>query len=266
MNGAQNIAVVKKASGLLKKMGNFAQVKSPTIFAGIAIAGVGATMIMSVRAGMKASKIIAESTTIDPDTGEEIRPTAKEVVQMTWTCYIPPFLMCATTMGAIVMSHNISSRRNAALAGLYSMSQDALKEYEEKVEKVLGKRNAEKVSEEIIEDKLASNPISQRNVIATGLGDTLCYDTWSGRYFKSDVHKIKHAVDEFNIKLAYGEACSINEFYELMDLDEIGGGYDVGWSTSKPLEVRYVSKLASNGTPCFVIDYITPPRWSFQEF
>lgn len=266
MNGVQNIAVVKKASGLLKKMGNFAQVKSPTIFAGIAIAGVGATMIMSVRAGMKASKIIAESTTIDPDTGEEIVPTTKEVVQMTWTCYIPPFLMAATTMGAIVMSHNISSRRNAALAGLYSMSQDALKEYEEKVEKVLGKRNAEKVSEEIVEDKLASNPISQRNVIATGLGDTLCYDTWSGRYFKSDVHKIKHAVDEFNVKLAYGEACSINEFYELMELDMIGGGYEVGWSTSKPLSVRYVSKLASDGTPCFVIDYLTPPRWSFREF
>lgn len=258
--------IAKEAGKLLKKAGDFAHVNSPTIFAGIAIAGVVTTVVMTTKATLKAAKVVEEATYVDPDTGEEVDPQLKDVVAMTWKYYVAPVAMAGLTIGAIIMGHNVAHKRQVALAGLYSVSQEALKEYEDKVEKTVGKRKAEEARDAVVEERLTSDPVTQRNVIATGSGDTLCYDTWSGRYFKSDIHKIKHAVDEFNIKLAYGESCSINELYELMGLDEIGGGYEVGWSTSKPLTVRYVSKLASDGTPCFVLDYTTPPRWSFREF
>lgn len=259
-------AIIKQAGTLVKKVGDFAHVNSPTIFAGLAIAGVAATAVMTARATVKATKIVEEATCLDPDTKEEIKPTKMDVVAMTWKYYLPPVLMAATTIGAIVMGHHIHNKRQVALAGLYSVSQDALKEYQEKAEQIVGKNKSDKIKDGIIEDKLIQNPISQRGVIATGYGDTLCYDTWSGRYFKSDINEIKHGVDEFRVRLMAGEACSINDLYEYLNLDTIGGGYDVGWAPSKPIDIRYVSKLASDGTPCFVIDYAVPPRWSFQEY
>lgn len=266
LKGETKMNIAKEVTKLAKKVGDIAHVNSPTIFAGIAIAGVVGTVAMTTRATLKAAKVIDEARYVDPDTNDVVEPEIKDIVAMTWKYYVPCVLMAGLTIGAIVMGHNISEKRRVALAGLYSVSQDALKEYEEKVEQTIGKGKAEKIKDEIVGDKLDKNPVSQRGVIATGSGDTLCYDTWSGRYFKSDINEVKHGIDEFRVRLMSGEACSINDLYEYINLDAIGGGYEVGWSPSKPIDVRYVSKLASNGTPCFVIDYAIPPRWSFQEF
>lgn len=262
----KNITSVKPVLQFARKIGDFTHVHSPIIFAGIAIAGVVATVAMTSRATFKASKIIDEATTKDPDTGEEIKPTAKEVVSMTWKYCVPPILMASLTIGAIVMSHNISHKRQVALAGLYSISQDALKEYEEKVIKTVGKRKSEEAHESVIEDLLSQHPVDRSNVIVTGHGDTLCYDCWSGRYFRSNIQKVKQAMNEFNQSLLYDSCKPINELYELMDLDPIGGGEEVGWSSTKLVNFRFCSKLASDGTPVLAIDHFEPPRWSFREF
>lgn len=262
----KNIGMLKQVGRLARKVGGFAHVNSPTIFAGIAIAGVVATTAMTVRATLKASEVIQEATYVDPDTNETVKPSTKEVVEMTWSYYVAPVLMGGLTIGAIVMGRNISEKRNAALAGLYSISQDALKEYENKVEQVVGKGKADKVHEAIVEDALAKRPVDRSNVIVTGHGDTLCYDTWSGRYFRSDIQKVKQAMNEFNQSLLYDGCKPINELYELMGLDTIGGGEEVGWNSSRLVNFRFCSKLASDGTPVLAIDHFDPPKYSFREY
>lgn len=258
--------IAKTATKLLKRSGDFLNTNSPTIFAGIAIAGVIGTTAMAVRATLKARDIIDEACYEDPDTGEHIEPEVAEKVVLTWKCYIPVALMAGLTIASIVTSHNIQNKRNVLLAGLYSTSQKALEDYQQKTEEVVGKKKAEQVRDAVTEDKLAKNPVHQNNVIVTGYGDTLCYDEWSGRYFRSDIHKVKRGLEDFWQQLRIEDRLPLNELYAYLNLDSIGGGEEVGWTVDQRLEFTYDSKLASDGSPCLVIHFSTPPSACFRNW
>lgn len=256
---------INKAGLILKKVGDTAQVNSPTIFAGLAIAGAVGTLFMTARATLKATEVVQEATAIDPDTGDVIKPETKDIIAMTWKYFVPPVLMTGFTIGAIITSNRILNKRNVALAGLYSVSQDALREYEQKVEDTFGKNKAEKVKDEIAGDILRDNPVDRSTVYITGYGNTLCYDVLSGRYFKSDIEMVRKSVNDFNFALGVEYNKCLNELYELMNLDSIGLGEEVGWTSAKPPECRFTSKLASDGTPCLVIDHKIPPTPFFRD-
>lgn len=261
-----NNQVISKAGMLLKKAGDFANIHSPAIFAGVAIAGVVGTGIMTVRATLKASDVIQEATAPDPDTGEMIEPDLKDTIFMTWKYYIPPVLMGVLTIGAIVTSNRILNKRNVALAGLYTVSQEALRDYESKIEETFGKSKAEKVKDDLAEDHLKKHPVDRSNVHITGYGDTLCYDVLSGRYFKSDINMVRKAINDFNFALNVEYRKSLNELYEFMNLDTIGLGDEIGWRSDDPPEGRFTSKLASDGTPCLVIEHKIKPTYLFRDY
>lgn len=259
-----NNKLIMRAGALVKRVGDFANVNSPTIFAGIAIAGVVGTFAMATRATLKAAEVIQDATVCDPDTGEECKPEAKEVLAMTWKYYIPPVLMAGLTIGSIITSNRILNKRNVALAGLYTMSQKALEDYEQKVEDIFGKNKAEKVRDDLAGDILEKHPVDRSNVVVTGFGDTLCYDVLSGRYFKSDIQMVRKSINDFNFALNVEYNKSLNELYELMNLDSIGLGEEIGWTSENPPECRFSSKLASDGTPCLVVDHKIAPSPFFR--
>lgn len=258
--------IAKTATKLLKRSGDFLNTNSPTIFAGIAIAGVIGTTAMAVRATLKARDIIDEACYEDPDTGKHVEPEIAEKVVLTWKCYIPVALMAGLTVASIVTSHNIQNKRNVLLAGLYSTSQKALEDYQQKTEEVVGKKKAEQVQEAVVEDKLAKNPVTQHNVLVTGYGDHLCYDEWSGRYFMSDINKVRSGLNDFLHQLKIEDRLPLNELYGFLNLDSIGGGEEVGWMEDDQLDFRYDSKLASDGRPCLVIHFSTPPSACFRNW
>lgn len=265
-------AIAKQANMLIKKSGSFIQANSPTIFAGIAIAGVVGTTVMAVRATLKAREIIDEASYVNPDVGDDIdrreliRPDWKETIGLTWKCYISVVLMAGLTIGSVVAAHSIQSRRNAILAGLLTTSQQALEEYQKKTEEVMGHSKSEKVKEEVAAGHLASNPVDKATIIETGFGHSLCFDTWSGRYFWSDYEKIRQIMNDFNYQLNNEFSMCLNEFYEMLNLGTAECGEEVGFTTQIPLDLEYKSKLASNGTPCLVIDYKHKPSPTFRDW
>lgn len=261
-----NVKLAKQAGSLMRKVGDFAHVNSPAIFAGLAITGVVATVGMTARATTKACNILNEATTPDPDTGEMVKPSFKDQFIMTWPCYIPPVLMASVTIGCIVMGHNASAKRNAALAGLYSVSQEALKEYEQKVEETVGKGKAEKVRDAVIDEEMKRKPFDRSTAMITGRGDTLCFDRWSGRYFFSDINAVRTALNDFNESLIYDECKPLNDLYELMGIDPVGCGEEVGWAIGQKPSSAFVSKLSSDGTPCLVIDFSPRASATFRDF
>ena len=66
--------------------------------------------------------------------------------------------------------------------------------------------------------------------IITDKGNTLCFDSLSGRYFKSDIDKIKRAVNNLNRELTYDMYVSLNDFYDELDLDHTKIGDELGWN------------------------------------
>ena len=72
--------------------------------------------------------------------------------------------------------------------------------------------------------------MSNSQVIVTEKGNTLCRDSISGRYFKSDIDKIKKVVNELNRQLIHQNYISLNEFYYELGLDSTKNGSYLGWN------------------------------------
>lgn len=258
------------AKHLIKATGETIAKHSPQILTGIGVAGLVSTAVLAVRATPKALLILQEEGSerlecqwedVTIDDAFEVIPK-KEIVEITWKCYIPAIVTGAVSIACIIGATTIQNRRAAALASVYSLSELALKEYQEKVKETIGEGKELKVRDEIMRDRIANDPIAGKEVILTKRGDFICYDTISGRYFKSNMEDVRRAVNDLNEQLINEMYISLNEFYDLLGLSHTKLGNDMGWSMeSGKLEVHFSAQLTEDGEPCMVVDYRVVPHF-----
>lgn len=235
---------------------------SPEILTGIGIAGMITTTVMAVRATPKALILIEERK---EEIGAE-KLEAMDMVKTTWACYIPAAITGTLSVACLIGASSVNARRNAALATAYTLSESALKDYQGKVIEMFGEKKNEAVKDAVAKDKVEKNPVVTREVIITEKGNTLCYDAISGRYFKSDIEKIKKAECELNRQMLDDMYVSLNDFYYEIGLDSVKLGDELGWNVdSGYIDLSFSSQLASDGTPCLVIDYSAAPRYDYRN-
>lgn len=259
-------------SKVAKEVGSFTMKNSSTILAGLSVAGVVTTTLMGIGAKTKADHILAEKeeqfykdwmaeTGEDPSKYPGPDFTKKDIFLLTWKCYIPTIVMGAATISCIIGGHSINMRRNAALAGLYSLAEKTLQEYQAKVVQTLGEKKEEKVREAILQDKLDRSPVNECKVLVTGKGDSLCFDSLSGQYFMSDIETVRRVINEFNHDVLNDRWGTVNTLYDDLGLEHTAFGDNQGWSTEWGLlEVGFTTKIASDGRPCLVLTYKNLPR------
>jgi hypothetical protein len=239
--------------------------QSPTILSGLGIAGIATTVILAVRATPKALYILQEEKAARYTDESKREPISKiDMIKLTWKCYIPATLVGVGTVACFVGAHSINLRRNAVLAGLYTVSTEALKEYQEKVIEVIGQNKENKIREAILEDKLKENPVSKNEILLTGTGEVLFYDSWSGRYFKSEMERVRKIQNDLNHRLLTGQEAylPLNSFYYDLGIHGIDAGEDIGWSFDEGmLDINFTTKIADNGVPCVVIQYKIQPKF-----
>lgn len=247
------IVIAKGVQTVMKK-------HSPEILTGIGIAGMITTAVMAVKVTPKALELIEEKK--KEIEVEEL--TAIDTVKSTWKCYIPAAITCTMSAVCLISANSVNARRNAALATAYTLSESALREYKDKVIETIGEKKEQAVRDSIAKDKIVDNPVSNREVIFTNKGDTLCYDVVSGRYFKSDINKIKNAENELNRRMRDEIYISLNDFYYEIGLSPISIGEDLGWNIDKGyIDLDFSSQLADDGTPCLVISHRVAPQYEY---
>lgn len=235
---------------------------SPEILVGIGISGMVATTILAVRATPKALVLIEEAKREK----ESDSLTPVETIQAAWKCYIPAAVTGMASIACIIGSNSVNAKRSAALATAYTLSENALREYKDKVVETIGEKKEKEVRNAIAKDKIEKNPVSSNEVILTKKGDTLCYDVLSGRYFKSDIEKLKRCMNEINRQILNDGSASLNDFYYEIGLDSIKIGDDLGWDTRQGLvDIDFSSQLASDGTPCLVLDFSIAPVYDYYR-
>ncbi len=253
---------------------------SPEIMTGIGIAGMATSTVLAVRATPKALMLIEEEKRrLNADirqaakaNGDEVIPvvdklTPIDTVKTTWKCYIPAAAMGTVSMACLIGACSVSVRRNAALAAAYTLSESMLKDYRGKVIETVGEEKEKEVRKAVAKEQIERNPVENNEVIITSTGDDLCYDVLSGRYFKSDISKIKQAVNEINRQLLFDTYVSLNSFYYAIGLDGTKIGDDLGWTVEKGLiELDFDAKLDAGGTPCVVLDYTNMPFYDYDKF
>lgn len=252
---------MKKAnlSALAKSVRTGMKKHTPEILTGLGIVGMVTTTVMAVKATPKALILIEEKK---KQTGSDLVPM--EMVKVSYKCYIPAAITGMASVACLIGASSVNARRNAALAAAYTLSEATLKEYQGKVIETIGEKKEKSVRDAIAKDKLAEDPVTNREVLITGKGKSLCYDAVSGRYFECDIDLIKKAEAKLNIRIRDEMYVSLNDFYYEIGLPDIKLGENLGWNINDGyIELDFSSQLAEDGRPCLVIDYHIAPRYDY---
>ena len=257
MNKSGLKRTIKSAERVLTKY-------SPGILTGIGIAGMIGATFMAVKATPKALYLI--ETKKEEAEVEEL--TSVEIIKTCWKCYIPAALTTVVSAACLIGASTVSAKRNAALATAYSISEAALREYQEKVVEVVGEKKEKAVRDAVAKDQIERDPVTKSEVvIIDSNSNTLCYEPLSGRYFKSTIDKIKKAEIKLDRQMIQEMYVSLNDFYWEIGLDGTDLGDQMGWNLSKGyMDLSFSSQLADDGTPCAVIVYGIPPVYDYQNY
>lgn len=253
---------------IIRQVGSFLQKNSPYILTGLGCAGVVSTAVMTGKAAVKAhDKIYVYSDTMTMKlTREELEehgdphcyePTLKEKVKLTWKEFVPPCIVGATSVACILGAQSVNSRRHAALASLYTLTEQTLKDYRENVVELVGKNKEEKAYDKVHQDRVIENPPKDGQIILTDRGNTLFKDSYSGRYFKSDIEALRKVQNELNHLIVNQMWVPINDLYSVIGLEPIKLGEDIGWDPDELIEFKFIPTIYNKDSEdvCIILDY-----------
>lgn len=234
---------------------------SPEILTGIGIAGMITTVVLAVKETPKALQLIEELK----QEKETASISHTDVVKATWKCYIPSAVTGTLSVACLICASSVHLRRNAALAAAYTLSDTALREYREKVIETIGTDKEKEVREKVSKHRLEKHPMTDKDVAIIGREECLVFEHLSGRYFSSNMEKLKAAENELNKELINDMYVSLNDFYDELDLEHTRIGYDLGWRVEDgAIKLEYHSQLTSDGRPCIVIEYERAPKYDYE--
>lgn len=253
----------------LRHAKKFASDNSPTILTAIGAAGTLSTAILAGKASFKAAEVIREQESLGglvEAVGEPLFLDGREKLRLVWKLYIPAAISGTVTVICVVGANSISNRRGAALATAFSLSETAFMEYKDKVVEQIGINKERKIRDELAQDQVNRNPVTSREVIITGSGDVLCYETMSGRYFNSNMETLRRAQNDVNAQIINDMYASVNDFCRKVGLPPTGYGEEVGWNTMNLLELQFSSVLSEDGKPCLAVGYSHIPIRDYYRF
>lgn len=235
---------------------------SPEILTGIGIAGMLATTVLAVKATPKALRHIE---TAKEEKQDDLTPV--ETVKTCWKCYIPATVTGVTSVACLIGGARVSNKRNAALAAACTLSETALREYREKVVETIGEKKEQVVRDAVAKERIEKTHTQDLEIIDTGAGETRCYDWYTDRKFKSDIEKIKNAVNELNSQLLSDGYVNLNDFYYALGLHSAGIGDTLGWSYNRDGLVKLsLSSQLDDGVPVMVVDFQIAPHYGYDKY
>lgn len=232
---------------------------APAILTGLGAAGVVTTTVLAVRVTPEASRRLEAEG--DPDIWR--KPLV--VARLTWPLYVPATVSGLLTIGAVVGAHRVNIRRQAALIGAYSLIESNFREYKDKIIQEIGSSKEQRYRDELIQQKVSENPPSSQEISMILSGNVLCFDTFTGRYFQSDMETLRKAANDINQQCFHEMSASMNEFYSKIGLAPVQTGEAVGWNMDNPLELKFSTVLSEDNRPCLAVDYYRPPVANFHK-
>lgn len=241
---------------VLRKTEKLIADNSPTIMTTIGVIGTVSTAYLTGKATFKAADILRNEHEAVEHSGGIL--TFQDDVRIVWKLYIPAATVGSITIASIIGANRVGTRRAAAMAAAYSISEKAFDEYKAKVIEKIGENKEQAVRDSIAEDHIRQ-PSEQRDTIVLGTGKSLCYDAFSGRYFESSVEEIKKAVNDINYIVNNHMYASLTDYYDKIGLPPIPISDDLGWSTNELMDINITAIVAEDGRPCIHISFSVEP-------
>lgn len=250
---------------LLKAAEHFASKNSPAILTAIGVTGTITTAYLTGRASYLAYEMNDNRESVT-GTNSDPKERFKERFENVWRLYIPPVVSGTLTVAAIVGANHVSGRRATAMATAYSITERAFSEYRDKVVEKVGDSKEREYRDEIAQDRVTRNPVDDKSVIITDTGEVLCYDHFTGRYFKSSMESLRKAENEVNYLILHQGYASLSEFYQHLNLATTVLSDSVGWDTDQLLEIDISTTLSTDNRPCIAVNFNHLPIRGFDSF
>lgn len=233
--------------------------KLPDILIGIGIAGIFGTAAMAVKDTRKHDKNIQEK--------EKDRPlTKKEKTVETVKDYIPTIVVGTISAASIIVGTTELHKQIAGITALCALAENSLTDYKNEVKELVGEEEAAKIDDRVelararhIEALGAETYRPQ--VIDAYSSMQPFYDLYTGRAFYASESLIEKTVNELNSNMNDGLDISVNDFYELIELEPIQTGNDVGWTQEDGLiSVRFGAYRGNDGIARTSISFSPKPH------
>jgi hypothetical protein len=257
---------------IAKRSERFVTDNSPAILTAIGVVGTISTALLTGKAAVKSHELLKEQEaewerlkghpTYARD--NEVWEERKAKLGLVWTVWIPPVASACVTCSAIIFANRIGTRRAAAVATAYAMSEKAFAEYKDKVVETIGKNKEQKVRDDVAQDRVTKNPPS-REILMVGGDESIFYDKYTGRYFKSTMEEVKKAQNHLNHIVLNDGYASLNDFYSWVGLNNTPAGEELGWTSDKLLEIFFSTTMTEEDKPCIVVEFKTDPIRNYYK-
>jgi hypothetical protein len=245
--------------------------RTPLVLTVVSCTGVVATAIVAMRAAPKATQALAElRDEISHDVGysyEEKIPF-KDAVKATWKIYIPPVCVGLATISTIIANDRVNAKRTAIFSASAALAANTLREYQQHILEEIGAEKESKIRDKIAKDKVKHNPLPAEEhdiFISSGDGVLVCYDSLSGRYFKSNVELIRSIENDLNRHILSHMSISLNELYMSLGLEPIDVGSILGFNIDNMIDFHFSAQLDQSKKPVLVMSHINMPVPAYDK-
>ncbi|HOU67150.1 MAG TPA: DUF6353 family protein [Paludibacteraceae bacterium] len=256
---------------------------SPQILIGVGIAGVVSATVLACRATIKAVPVLEEmradiedlheikSSLINEDVVKfDEKEYQKDLVKVYAKnalvfvkLYAPAFVIGSLSVAALIGSHGIMAKRNAALLAMYKGAEEAYSAYRIRVREELGDEREEDLfrgnKEEVVMADDGPHRIKKSQIFPTQYDryfDESCKN-WE-RNAEYNLLFLTHQQSYANDRLRARGHIMLNEVYDMLGFPRTKEGAQVGWVWKKGLE-NYVDfgmfEISSDKARDFVNGY-----------
>jgi len=231
-----------------------AQKGSPKVLFGVGVVGMVGSTVLACRATLKMDEIAEEAkdkleiakNLEHPEYSEKDRQRDISLIYFQSSvkiarAYLPAIVIGGLSIAALTQSHNILTRRNAALTAAYTALERGFDQYRRRVIDKYGEeedRNFRYGSHEV--EILDPETQKKKTVTRVAPGDPSIYarffDSYSVNWNKDpeyNLYFLKCQQNWANDKLHSRGHIFLNEVYDLLGLDRSKAGAVVGWIRSK---------------------------------
>ena len=246
----------------------FLKKNSATILTVATAAGVIEPSVLSAKAAIKASRVLAHNV---EEKGEEL--TFEETISTVWTIYIPPVVAGMSTIACVFGANILNQRQQASLASAYALIDSSYKEYKAKLKELYGEEAHNNIVDAIAAEKCDEIHISDGGLtsaytqeIESDTEPRLFYDEYSGRYFETTIEKVLLAEYHLNRNYVLRGFAGLNEFYEFLGLEPTDYCETVGWDICGEIYwIDFNHRKAfigddNDGFECYIIEMPYYPR------
>lgn len=229
-------------------------------------AGGAGVIITSVIAATATPKALALLENAKKEKGEDLTKTEK--IKVAGPAYIPAVLIGASTIACIFGANALNQRQQAALMSAYALLDNSYKDYKKKIKELYGDDADSSVRNEIAKDNYNKDSHQVENDMQ------LFYDEFSQRYFNATTEQVLCAESEINRMLMTNYVVCLNEFYKLLDIDQVDYGDYLGWSNDGLFEMygyswvdfHHQKVIMYDGLEVTIITMVMEPTSNFEKY